>query len=76
MVRGVLRRRDRRCLDGTSQDLCHFQVIVKDRGPKIECRVQRGNVFIGQDADNIICCLEKVGGIGDFGEVKVLWEEL
>ena len=33
-------------------------------------------VFIGQDADNVLCCLTKVCGVGDFGEVKVLWEEL
>ena len=36
----------------------------------------RGRVFIGQDADNVLCCLAKVGVVGDFGEVKVLWEEL
>ena len=33
-------------------------------------------MFIGQDADNILCCLAKVGGVGDFEGVKVLWEEL
>ena len=33
-------------------------------------------MFIGQDADNVLCCLAKVGAVGDFGEVKVLWEEL
>ena len=35
----------------------------------------RGSVIIGQDADNVLCCLAKVGGVGDFGGVKVLWEE-
>ena len=24
----------------------------------------------------VLCCLVKVGGVSDFGEVKVLWEEL
>ena len=38
--------------------------------------MQRGGVFIRKDADNVLCCLAKVGGVGDFGEVKVLWEEL
>ena len=38
--------------------------------------MRRGSVFAGQDADNILCCLAKVGGVGDFLEVKVLWEEL
>ena len=33
-------------------------------------------MLIGQDADNILCCLVKVGGVGEFGEVKVLWGEL
>ena len=33
-------------------------------------------MFIGQDADNVLFCLAKVGGVGDFGGVKVLWEEL
>ena len=33
-------------------------------------------MFIGQDADHVLCWLAKVGGVGDFGEVKVLWEEL
>ena len=30
----------------------------------------RGSVFFGQDADNIPCCLTKIGGVGDFWEVK------
>ena len=38
--------------------------------------MQRGNVFIGQDADNVLCCLAKVDGVGDSGEVKVLWGEI
>ena len=38
--------------------------------------MQRGGVFIGQYAVNVLCCLVKVGRVGDFGEVKVLWEEL
>ena len=38
--------------------------------------MRRGSLFIGQDYDNILCFLAKVGGVGDFGEVKVLWEEL
>ena len=33
-------------------------------------------MFSGQDADNILCCLAKVGRVGDFWEVKVLWKEL
>ena len=33
-------------------------------------------MFFGQDADNILCCLTKIGGVGDFWEVKVLWEEI
>ena len=33
-------------------------------------------MLIGQDAYNVLCCLAKVGGVGDFGEVKGLWEEL
>ena len=32
-------------------------------------------MFIGQDTDNILFCLKKVGRVGDFGNVKVLWEE-
>ena len=36
----------------------------------------RGSVFFGQDADNILCGLAKIGGVGDFWEVKILWEEL
>ena len=35
-----------------------------------------GSVFFGQDADNILCGLAKIGGVGDFWEVKRLWEEL
>ena len=34
------------------------------------------SVFIGQDADNVLFYLAKVGGVGDFGEVKLLWEAL
>ena len=30
----------------------------------------RGSVIIGQDADNVLCCLAKVCGVGDFGELK------
>ena len=33
-------------------------------------------MFIGQDADNVLYCLAKVGVVGDLGEVKVLWKEL
>ena len=36
----------------------------------------KGSVFFGQYADNILCCLAKIGGVGDFWEVKGLWEEL
>ena len=36
----------------------------------------RGSVFFGQGADNILCGLAKIGGVGDFGEVNRLWEEL
>ena len=38
--------------------------------------MQRGGVFIGQYAVNVLCCLVKVGRVGDFGEVEVIWEEL
>ena len=38
--------------------------------------MRRGSVFIRQDDDNVLCCLAKIGGVGDFGGVKVLWEEL
>ena len=33
-------------------------------------------MFFGQDVDNIICGLAKIGGVGDFWEVKIVWEEL
>ena len=33
-------------------------------------------MFIGQDADNVLCCFAKLGGVGDFWGFKVLWEEL
>ena len=33
-------------------------------------------VFVGQDSDDFLCCLVKVGGVGYSGEVEVLWEEL
>ena len=33
-------------------------------------------MFFGQDADNILCCLAEIGGVGDFWEVKVLWDKL
>ena len=36
----------------------------------------RGSVFFGQDADDILCGLAKIGGVSDFWEVKGLWEEL
>ena len=36
----------------------------------------REYVFFGQDSDNILCCLARIGGVGDFWEVQVLWEEL
>ena len=36
----------------------------------------RGSVFFGQDADDILCELAKIGGISDFWEVNILWEEL
>ena len=33
-------------------------------------------VFVGQDSDDFLCCLVKVGGVGYSGEVKVFQEEL
>ena len=27
-------------------------------------------MFLGKNADNIICCLSKIGGVGDFGKLK------
>ena len=36
----------------------------------------RGSVFWGQDADAILCGFAKIGGVGDFWEVKRLQEEL
>ena len=38
--------------------------------------MQRGSVFIGQDVYNDLCCLEKVGGVDGFGEVKLICEEI
>ena len=32
-------------------------------------------MFIEKDSHNALCCLTKVGGVGDLGEVKVLWGE-
>ena len=40
------------------------------------CRVGRGSVFFGQDADDILCGLAKIGGVSNFWEVQRLWEEL
>ena len=36
----------------------------------------RGSVFFGQDADNILCCLAKIGGVSDCWEVRLLCQEL
>ena len=36
----------------------------------------RGSVFFGQDADDILCGLAKIGGVSDFWGVQRLWEEL
>ena len=63
-------------MGGASQYLCHLQVSVNYGGPKRELRVGRGSVFFGQDVDNILCRLAKIGGVGDFWGVKILWEEL
>ena len=38
--------------------------------------MRRESVFFGQDADNILCCLAEIGGVGNCWEVKLLWEEL
>ena len=38
--------------------------------------MQRDGFFVGKDADDVLCCLEKVGGVGYPGEVEVIWEEL
>ena len=35
-----------------------------------------GSVFFGQYADDNLCCLAKISGVGDFWGVKVLWEEI
>ena len=63
-------------MGGVLQDICHVQISVKYMGPKREGRVGRGSLLFGQDADNILCSLAKIGGVGDFWEVKRLWEEL
>ena len=36
----------------------------------------RGSVFFGQDSDDILYGLAKIGEVGDFWGVKGLWEEL
>ena len=33
-------------------------------------------MFFGQDADDILCGLAKIGGVSDFWGVQRLWEEL
>ena len=33
-------------------------------------------ILVGQDADDVLCCLAKVGGFGYPGEVKVIQEEI
>ena len=33
-------------------------------------------MFWGQDVDDILCGLAKIGGVSDFWEVKIIWEEL
>ena len=33
-------------------------------------------MFFGQDADDILCGLAKIGGVSDFWEVQRLWEKL
>ena len=38
--------------------------------------MQRDSLFIGLDTDDVLCCLEKVGGGDNLGEVEVLWEKL
>ena len=38
--------------------------------------MRRDGFFVGQDADDVLCCLAKVGGVGYFGKVEVFWEEL
>ena len=35
-----------------------------------------GSVFFGQDSDDILCGLAKIGGVSDLWEVQRLWEEL
>ena len=32
--------------------------------------------LVGHDADDVLCCLTKVGVVGYPGEVEVIWEEL
>ena len=36
----------------------------------------RWSVFFGHDADDILCRLAKIGGVSDFWEVQIFWEEL
>ena len=38
--------------------------------------MRRYSVFIRQDVDDVLCFLEKVGRVGNLGEVEALWEEL
>ena len=38
--------------------------------------MRRGSVFFGQDSDDILCGLAKIGGVSDLWEVQRLWEEL
>ena len=38
--------------------------------------MRRDGLFVGYDADDAICCLAEVGGVGNFGEVEVFQEEL
>ena len=33
-------------------------------------------MFFGQDDDDILCGLAKIGGVSDFWKVQRLWEEL
>ena len=32
-------------------------------------------MFFGQDADNVLCGVAKIGGVSDFWGAKRLWEE-
>ena len=38
--------------------------------------MQRYEFLVGQDADDVLCCLAKVGVVGYPGEFEVLQEEL